>query len=111
MLTINGLRNFYFLPHFHDMRCKAPRISEIIRSRYHRDPFNGDVYIFMSKDRRKVKMIHFENHAYYLHEKSFTDGYRFIRLEFKDNVLVYKIEWKSLVSVLESPVIKSICLS
>lgn len=32
------------------MRCKAPRISEIIRSRYHRDPHNGDVYIFMSKD-------------------------------------------------------------
>lgn len=32
------------------MRCKAPRVSEIIRSRYHRDPHNGDVYIFMSKD-------------------------------------------------------------
>ena len=79
---------FTFVVVEHDMRCKAPRISEIIRSRYHRDPFNGDVYIFMSKDCRKVKMIHFENHAYYLHEKSFTDGYRFIRLEFQDNVLV-----------------------
>ena len=29
MLTISGLKNFYFLPSFHDMRCKAPRISEI----------------------------------------------------------------------------------
>lgn len=74
---------FTFVVVEHNMRCQAPRISEIIRSRYHRDPFNGDVYIFMSKDLRKVKMIHFENHAYYLHEKSFTDGYRFIRLEFK----------------------------
>lgn len=45
MLTITGLKNFYYLPSFHDMRCKAPRISEIIRSRYHRDPHNGDVYI------------------------------------------------------------------
>ena len=79
---------FTFVVVEHEMRCKAPRISEIIRSRFHRDPFYGDVYIFMSKDRRKVKMIHFENHAYYLHEKSFTDGYRFIRLEFQDNVLV-----------------------
>ena len=49
MLSISGLKNFYYLPTFHDMRCKAPRISEIIRSRYHRDPHNGDVYIFMSK--------------------------------------------------------------
>ena len=70
MLTITGLKNFYYLPSFYDMRCKAPRISEIIRSRYHRDPHNGDVYIFMSKDQRKVKMIHYERHAYYLHEKT-----------------------------------------
>jgi len=106
MLTISGLKNFYFLPHFHDMRCKAPRVSEIIRTRYHRDPFNGDVYIFMSKNHRKVRMIHYENHAYYLHEKSFTDGYQFIKLRFDENVSVYHIDWKDLVSVLESPVIK-----
>ena len=30
------------------MRCKAPRIFEIIRAKHHRDPLNGDVYIFMS---------------------------------------------------------------
>ena len=108
MLTISGLKHFYYLPHFHDMRCKAPRISEIIRSRYHRDPHNGDVYIFMSKDQRKVKMIHYERHAYYLHEKSFTDGYRFMRIELQDDVPVYRIDWKNLVAVLESPVIRSI---
>ena len=110
MLTISGLKNFYYLPTFHDMRCKAPRISEIIRSRYHRDPLQGDVYIFMSKDQKKVKMIHCERHAYYLHEKSFTNGYRFMRIELEEGITVYKIDWQSLVSVLESPVIKSIRL-
>ena len=44
-----------FLPGLHDMRCKAPRIFEIIRAKYHRDKLNGDVYIFMSKDQTKVK--------------------------------------------------------
>ena len=71
MLSITGLHNFYFLPHFHDMRCKARRISDMIRVKYHRDPLNGDVYVFMSKDQTKVKMIHYENHAFYVHEKSF----------------------------------------
>jgi hypothetical protein len=65
----------------------------------------------MSKDQRKVKMIHYEHHAYYLHEKSFTDGYRFMRIELQDDVLVYKIEWRNLVAVLESPVVKSLRLS
>ena len=111
MLSISGLKNFFYLPTFHDMRCKAPRISEIIRSRYHRDPHNGDVYIFMSKAQRKVKMIHYERHAYYLHEKSFTDGYRFMRIELQEDTTVYRIDWKSLVAVLESPVIRSIRLN
>ena len=110
MLSINGLHNFYFLPHLHDMRCKAPRIFEIIRAKYHRDPLNGDVYIFMSKDQRKVKMVHYENHAFYVHEKSFTKDYKFVKIVLKDDVTIYKIEWKNLVSVLESPVIKSILL-
>lgn len=111
MLSINGLHNFYFLPHLHDMRCKAPRIFEIIRAKYHRDPLNGDVYIFMSKDQRKVKLVHYENHAFYVHEKSFTKDYKFVKIVLKNDVTIYKIEWKSLVSVLESPVIKSISLS
>ena len=110
MLSINGLHNFYYLPHLHDMRCKAPRIFEIIRAKYHRDPLNGDVYIFLSKDQRKVKMVHYENHAFYVHEKSFTKDYKFVKIVLKDDVTIYKIEWKNLVSVLESPVIKSISL-
>lgn len=110
MLSITGLHNFYYLPGLHDMRCKAPRIFEIIRTKYHRDPMNGDVYMFMSKDQTKVKMIHYENHAFYVHEKSFVNGYKFVKIVFRGNVSVYKIEWKNLVSVLESPVIKSISL-
>ena len=96
MLSINGLHNFYYLPELHDMRCKAQRICEIIRGRYHRDPLNGDVYMFMSKDQRKVRMIHYERNAYYLHEKSFIKGYKFMKIERKDDVTVYKIDWKDL---------------
>ncbi|MFR3055278.1 MAG: IS66 family insertion sequence element accessory protein TnpB [Phocaeicola coprophilus] len=108
MLSINGLHNFYYLPELHDMRCKAQRICEIIRGRYHRDPLNGDVYMFMSKDRRKVRMIHYERNAYYLHEKSFIKGYKFMKIERKDDVTVYKIDWKDLVTILETPIITSI---
>lgn len=110
MLTINGLKNFYFLPDFHDMRCKAPRISEIIRMKYHRDPLNGDVYFFMNKNQSKIRMIHYENHAYYLHEKNYVDGYKFMKIELENGVPVYKIEWQHLVAVLESPIVRSIRL-
>ena len=48
---------------------------------------------------------------YYLHEKSFIKGYKFMKIERKDDVTVYKIDWKDLVTILETPVITSIsCL-
>ena len=36
-------------------------------------------------------MIHYERNAYYLHEKSFIKGYKFMKIERKDDVTVYKI--------------------
>lgn len=108
MLSINGLHNFYYLPELHDMRCKAQRIAEIIRGRYHRDPLSGDVYMFMSKDRRRVRMVHYERNAYFLHEKSFIKGYRFMKIEYNEGNAVYRIEWSDLVHILESPVVTTI---
>ena len=59
MLTIYGLKNFYYLLSFQDMRYKASCVSEIIRSRNHRDPLQGYVYIFISKDQKKLKQSFF----------------------------------------------------
>jgi hypothetical protein len=53
MLTISSLKNFYYLPTFHDMPCKSPRISEIIRSRYHRYPLQGGRLHFHVKRRKE----------------------------------------------------------
>ena len=108
MLTISGLKNYYFLPNFYDMRCKAPRVFEIIRRKYHRDPTNGDVYIFMSKNRKRVRMLCYEKHAFHLYEKTFKKEYRFLRLVFEGDVETYKIDWKSLVALLETPAISTL---
>jgi hypothetical protein len=85
-------------------------VASIIRARYSRDPYNGDVYMFMSKNYTKVKMIHFEKHAFYLHEKSFTNGYKFMKIKFVDDRPVYSIDWKDLVVLLETPVVTEIKL-
>jgi general stress protein 26 len=111
MLTINGLHRYYFLPHFHDMRCKAPRIIGVIRAKYNRDPLNGDVYFFMSKNCRKVKMVHFDRHAYYVHEKSYSKGYKFMKVTYVDDRPVYQVLWEDLVAFLETPVVNEIRLA
>ena len=68
MLRLSGLDNFYYLPMLHDMRYKGPRLSEIIRNIYHRDPLNGDIYIYMSRDRRTIRLFQYKHHVYDLHD-------------------------------------------
>ena len=57
MLTISGLKRFYYIPGVTDMRCGYSRLLQIVKQMTHHDPYNGDVFVFMSKDRRKVKMV------------------------------------------------------
>ena len=72
MLTISGLKKFYFVPDINDMRCGAHRLLQIVKNKHHLNTSNGDVFIFMSKNQRTVKMVNFEGNAYYVHQKTFT---------------------------------------
>ncbi|MCM1141544.1 MAG: IS66 family insertion sequence element accessory protein TnpB [Muribaculum sp.] len=106
MLGLDSLKQFYFLPELHDMRCGANRIMETVRIKYGRYPYKGDVFIYMSKNRRRVRLVHYENHAFYFHEKTFEKAYKFMKLEADggDN-LIYSIAYNDLVMLLECPVI------
>ena len=110
MLTISGLKQFYFVPDINDMRCGAQRLLQIVKHKHHLSTHNGNVFIFMSKNRRTVKMVNFEDNAYYVHQKTFAPGYTFMRLNFVEEKPVYYIDWKDLVAVLESPVIKQLTI-
>lgn len=110
MLTISGLKKFYFVPGINDMRCGAHRLLEVVRQKHHLCTDNGDVFIFMSKNHRTVKMVNFEENAYYVHQKTFAPGYTFMKLKFVEQKPVYSIDWRDLVAVLESPVIKQLTI-
>ena len=111
MLTISGLKKFYFVPDINDMRCGAHRLLQIVKHKHHLQTDNGDVFIFMSKNQRTVKMVNFEENAYYVHQKTFANGYTFMKLKFVEDKPVYSIDWKDLVAVLESPVIKQLTIT
>jgi len=110
MLALTGKEHFYYIPGCTDMRYGYRKLAEIVRHKFFRDPMNGDVYIFMNKTRTTVKMFQFENAAFYVHEKHFVEGYKFVKIDVEDEDRSYFITWEDLVSVLESPVIKTLRL-
>lgn len=108
MLSITGLNHFYYVRDFTDMRCEHSRVLSIIRERLHREPVDGDVYIVVSKDRRIVRLFTYDNRSYRLYEKKFIFGYRFMKIEREGSDIVYRIDWRDVVLLLESPMVKAL---
>ena len=108
MLSVTGLNHFYYVRDFTDMRCKHSRVLSIIRERLHRELCDGDIFIVMSRNRRIVRMFSFDNRSYSLFEKKFVAGYQFMKVERNGADTVYRIAWKDVVLILESPIVKTL---
>lgn len=106
MLSVTGLNRFYYLRDFTDMRCKHSRVLSIIREQLQREPNDGDVFIVMSRSRRIVRMFTYDNRSYSLFEKKFVSGYQFMKVDREGSERVYRIDWKDVVLLLESPIVK-----
>lgn len=78
MLNITGMNRFYYLRNFHDLRCKNSRVLSIIHQQLNRDLEEDEVFIVLSKDRRKVRLFIYDGCSFSLYEKRFTCGYKFM---------------------------------
>ena len=70
MLGLSVNLNYYLFNGSVDMRKGIFRLCEHIRSELKKDPSDTtSVYMFMSKNRRIVKLLHYEHGFYVLYEK------------------------------------------
>lgn len=110
MLDISGLQRFYYIRDFHDMRCKYDRVMSVIREQFHREPKKDEVFIIMSKDRRKVRIFNYDRRSASLFEKRFSANYKFMKVEKEGGEIFYSIAWKDVVMLLENVVISKLII-
>ena len=103
MLKISGLNRFYYIRNFTDMRCKYARILSVIRHQLGRDPERDEVFIVMSGNRRLVRLFTFDRLSSGLYEKRFAPEYQFMKVVREGDEETYRIDWKDVVLLLESP--------
>lgn len=108
MLNITGLNRFYYIRNFTDMRCKYDRLLSVIHRQFNREPERDEVFIIMSKDRRKVRLFNYDKRSAALFEKRFSAHYKFMRVRYEGEDTFYSIEWKDVVLLLENPVINDL---
>lgn len=108
MLAITGASTIWFVPGITDLRKGRRNLLSSVRDLFP-DPYNGDIFAFMSKDRRLMKFVKYEDHMYYLYEVEYERGYKFMEPVFVDgNLSHYQLDFKYLVALLKCPVIKEL---
>jgi len=111
MLALTGSLRYYFVEGVTDMRLGQYRLCRVIEQLLHRNPYNGDVFIFMNKSRRVIKIIRYDNEAYILYVKALERDLKFMKIKSDMTVISqngdgvhYQIKWKHLVLLLSCPV-------
>ena len=113
MLAITGATKLYYVSGFTDMRYGKYALANVVRYQLHRNPYNGDGYLFMSKDRRKLKILMYAHGLYRLYDLSYDQDLRFMKIESEDGTPLKSsqaIPWKYLVALLNCPVRKRLLI-
>lgn len=66
MLGLSFHMNFYLCEGAVDMRKGIVSLSELVRLKMNSSPETGDVFIFLSKERRNLKILRHETNGYVL---------------------------------------------
>ena len=107
MLAINGGVKLWYIEGITNMRFGKYRLFSEVQA-LDMDPYNGDAYIFMSKDRRILKVIRYKNHKRVLYDITYEKGYKFMKPVIKNHEVVYELDFKYLVALLECPTVNEL---
>lgn len=111
MLGLSATYNYYLFNGNVDMRKGIFRLREVVQNTMGQNPDDSrNVFIFMSKSRKIVKLLHFERGFYVLYEKRPLMG-KFKKPLYDSKTMSYQISWADMVYLTESLVINEMRLS
>ena len=56
------------------MRKGYDGLCGLVRNEWKKDPLSGDVFIFLSKQRNKIKLLHWQNDGFVIYSKRLEKG-------------------------------------
>ncbi len=105
MLSLSSGFNYFLCSEPVTLRYRHAGLRGYIKSQLHRDPTNGDIYIFLSKDSHRVRIYYFHHQGEILTEK-ILHGNHFVEPVFDEKKGCYHISWESFVYLVEGIVLK-----
>lgn len=105
MFSLGSSHSYYLYTEPTDMRKSFDSLSGLISSEMKADPFSGQVYIFINKQRNRIKLLHWEAGGFTLYYKRLEKGHFEMP---KMSGACCSIRWSDLVLIVEGIRLKNI---
>jgi transposase len=100
MLGLGEELQYYFCVGNTSMNKGIDSLCGVVREQMRRDPLSGEVFIFMSRCRTKIKLLHWQRGGFVLYYKRLEKG-RFDVPFFNPQTRSYIISWQILFMIIE----------
>lgn len=107
MFTLSSEHRYSLYAQSTDMRKSFDSLSGLIRNELHGDPRCGDVYVFVNKNRDKLKLLHWTGGSFTLYYKRLERG-TFELPHYGKKTASIKLDYTLMVMLLDGLSIKNI---
>ena len=102
MFCLNDTMRYFLCPGRTDMRKGISSLCGVVHERMKSDVRNGDVFIFIGRSRRLMKLLHAEDGGMVMYVKRLEAG-RFKLPEYDGQSNSYQMEWRVVEGIQETP--------
>ena len=100
MFSLTSSLSYFFYRGHSDMRKSFDALCGLVQKEMQRNPLSGEVYVFVSKRRDRVKLLHWEEGGFVLYYKRLEKGTFEIPI-FDPSTSDFRIKWSSLMMMVE----------
>jgi transposase len=107
MLSLTSSLSYYLYRGHADMRKSFDGLSGLVQNELRRNALSGEVFIFVSRRRNTVKLLHWEGGGFVLYYKRLEQG-TFEMPTFYPDSTNCQIKWSELMMMIEGISLKQI---
>ena len=107
MLSIGKSNRYFFYARDADMRKGFDGLCGLVSNEFLQNPLSGDVFIFLSRRRSRIKLLQFQGDGFAIFSKRLEKGTYEIPL-FKINDPCVNLSTEQLLFILQGVVLKSV---
>jgi transposase len=107
MIGLFSTSRFFLYAKATDMRKSFDGLSGLVRNHLQRNPTDGEVYVFLNRNRSMIKLLQWDRSGFVIYTKRLEQG-TFERPGSSDDQHSTLLKWDELVFILEGVSLKSV---